>query len=83
VRIWPAALHHTEMVREVTALQVGVSSTAELVLGHLPGEMSRVDVVNELVAKFQRLEELCSWLEGLAHGSILAYRTASQSSPMG
>jgi hypothetical protein len=36
----------------------------ELVLGQLPNESSRVEVMNELVAKFQRQEELCSWLEG-------------------
>jgi hypothetical protein len=32
------ALHHTEMARELTTLQVVVSSIAELVLGHSPNE---------------------------------------------
>jgi hypothetical protein len=61
------ALHHTEMVRELATLRLAVSCTVELVLGRSPGETSRVEVENELVAKFQRLEELCSWLEG--HGA--------------
>jgi hypothetical protein len=43
---------------------VAVSSAAELVLGHSPNETSRVEVTNELVAKFRRWEELCSRLEG-------------------
>jgi hypothetical protein len=42
-----------------------VPSTAELVPGRLPGKTSQMEVVNELVAKFQRLEELFSQLEGL------------------
>jgi hypothetical protein len=32
--------------------------------GHSPNETVLVEVMNELVAKFRRLEELCSWLEG-------------------
>jgi hypothetical protein len=36
----------------------------ELVLGRSPNETSQVEVTNELVTKFQRWEELCSWLEG-------------------
>jgi hypothetical protein len=34
------------------------------VLGHSRGETSRVEVVKQLVAKFQRMEELCLRLEG-------------------
>jgi hypothetical protein len=52
VRMQAPALHHTEMVRELTTLLVAVSSTMELVLGRSPGETSRVEVENELVAKF-------------------------------
>jgi hypothetical protein len=52
VRMQAPALHHTEMVRELTTLLMAVSSTVELVMGRSPGETSRVEVENELVAKF-------------------------------
>jgi hypothetical protein len=58
-----AALHHTKMVGELATLRAVVSSVVELVLGHSPDEAFRVEVMGELVAKFWRLEELCSWLE--------------------
>jgi hypothetical protein len=58
------AIRHTKMAAELTALWVAVSSAMELVLGLLPNETSWVDVTNELVAKFQRWEELFSWLKG-------------------
>jgi hypothetical protein len=64
VRLWDAALHHTRMFGELAALQVAVSSIVELVLRCSPNETSRVEVMNELVAKFQRWEELCSRLDG-------------------
>jgi hypothetical protein len=64
VRMRAAALCHTKMIRELATLWAAVSSVMELVLGQLPNESSRVEVMNELVAKFQRQEELCSWLEG-------------------
>jgi hypothetical protein len=51
------ALHHTEMAEEFAALRVVVSSVAESVLGQLPNDTFRVEVVGELVAKFQKLEE--------------------------
>jgi hypothetical protein len=35
-----AALHHIEMAGELTALQAGVSSISELVLGRSPNETS-------------------------------------------
>jgi hypothetical protein len=35
----------------------------ESVLGHSPRETFRMEVMGELVTEFQRLEELCSWLE--------------------
>jgi hypothetical protein len=59
-----AALCHTKMIRELAMLWAAVSAVMELVLGQLPNESSRVEVMNELVAKFRRQEELCSWLEG-------------------
>jgi hypothetical protein len=37
-----------------------MSSKMELVLGCLPDETLQVEVMDELVAEFQRLEELCS-----------------------
>jgi hypothetical protein len=40
------------MVRELTAREASVSSASELVLGCSPNETSRVEVMNELVAKF-------------------------------
>jgi hypothetical protein len=59
-RMRAAALHHVRVVGEFTMLQAVVSSTMELALGRLPCEISRVEVMNELTAKFQGLEELCS-----------------------
>jgi hypothetical protein len=59
-----AALCHAEMTGELIALRPTVSSTLEQVLGCSPNETFRVEVMDELVAKFQRLEELCSRLEG-------------------
>jgi hypothetical protein len=40
-----------------------VSSVVELVLGHSPDETLQVEDMDELVAEFQRLEELFSRLE--------------------
>jgi hypothetical protein len=58
-----AALRHTEVVGELAMLWVVVSSATVLVLGRLLDETFRVEVMDELVAKFWRLEELCSRLE--------------------
>jgi hypothetical protein len=52
-----AALYHTEMARELVVLQVAVSSTVELVLGHMPDETFWVEVVDELVVEFSKPEE--------------------------
>jgi hypothetical protein len=62
--MWAGALRHAGVVGELTALQVAVSSAVELMLGRSPDETSRVEVMNELAAKFWRLEDLCSRLEG-------------------
>jgi hypothetical protein len=40
-----------------------VTSAAELVLGRSPDETFQVEITDELVAQFRKLEELCSWLE--------------------
>jgi hypothetical protein len=44
--------HHVVVVKELTVLWMAVSSTVELVLGRPPGEASRLEVMNELTAKF-------------------------------
>jgi hypothetical protein len=64
VRMWAATLRHTEMARELTAVQSAVSSAAELVLANSPNETSWVELMNDMVTQFQRLEELCSRLLG-------------------
>jgi hypothetical protein len=58
-----AALRHADVVKELAVLRVVVSSVAKLVLGHSLDETFQVEVMDELVAKFRRLEELCLWLE--------------------
>jgi hypothetical protein len=63
-RIQAAALHHAEVVRQLTALRAAVSSTAELVLGRSPGGTSWVEVMNELNVKFQELEDFCLQIKG-------------------
>jgi hypothetical protein len=45
------------MARELATLQTVVSSAMEFVLGCPPNETFQVEVVDELVAKFQKLEE--------------------------
>jgi hypothetical protein len=57
------ALHHTEMVRELAAFWAVVSSTTESTLGCSPNDTFHVEIVGELVATFQKLEEQRSWLE--------------------
>jgi hypothetical protein len=47
-------LCHTEMAGELAALQAAVSSTTEFKLGRSPNGTFRVEIVDELVAKFQR-----------------------------
>jgi hypothetical protein len=47
------------MTGELIVLWVAVSSTVESIFGCLPGETFRMQVMGEVVAKFQRLEELC------------------------
>jgi hypothetical protein len=63
-------LHHIGVVGEPIVLQTVVSSVVEWVLECSPGEASQVEVMGKLAAKFQGLEETCSWLEGLARRSV-------------
>jgi hypothetical protein len=58
-----AALCHTEMPGELASLCAVVSSTMESALGCSPNDTFRVEVVGELVVKFQKLEERRSQLE--------------------
>jgi hypothetical protein len=51
------ALHHTEMAEELAALRVAVSSAMESVLGCSSNHPIHVEVLGELVAEFQKLEE--------------------------
>jgi hypothetical protein len=46
------ALRHAEMTKELATLWVVVSSTTEIVFGCSPTEALRVEVEDELVAKF-------------------------------
>jgi hypothetical protein len=64
VRMWTAALRNAELAGELTMLWSIVSYDTERVLGRSPNETFWVEVMDELVAKFRRLEELCSRLEG-------------------
>jgi hypothetical protein len=73
-RMWAGALHHVEMVGGeggLTLLQLAVSSSAQLALGRSPYVTFRVEVTDELVAKFRRLEGLCSWHEGASQVDAL------------
>jgi hypothetical protein len=58
-----ATLHHTKMVRELTAFRAAVSSTTESVLGCSPSDTSCTKEVGELAAEFQKVEDRCSRLE--------------------
>jgi hypothetical protein len=58
-----AALHHTEMAREIAILRATVSSTVESVLGCSPSDTFHVEVVGELATEFQKMEDRCSRLE--------------------
>jgi hypothetical protein len=60
-----AAIRHTEMAGEPAALQASVSYAVVSALGHSSNDTFRVEVVGELVADFQKLEERRSRLERL------------------
>jgi hypothetical protein len=49
-----AALCHAEIARELATLRAAVSSATEFVLGRSPNKSFRVEVVDELIAKFQK-----------------------------
>jgi hypothetical protein len=58
-----AALRQTEMTGELTLFPAAESSEAGSLLGCSPNDTSRAEVVGELDAEFQRVEDQCSWLE--------------------
>jgi hypothetical protein len=58
-----AALRHTEMAKQLAALRSAVSSVVEFMLRRSLNETFHVEVVDEMVAEFQKLEEWRSWLE--------------------
>jgi hypothetical protein len=57
------ATHHTGVAMQLSTLWVAVSSAARSMLGCLLIKNFQVDVVGEMVAKFQEQEERCSHLE--------------------
>jgi hypothetical protein len=57
------SLCHTEMAKELTVLWTMVYSAMEFTLGCSPDETFCVEVVDELVVEFQKLEEWRSRLE--------------------
>jgi hypothetical protein len=50
-----AARRHTEMSRELAAFRVAVSSAMEWVLGRLPNNTTKTEMVGELAAEFQKV----------------------------
>jgi hypothetical protein len=62
-RMRAAAILHIEMAWDLAALWAVVTSSMELVLGHSPDETFWVEIMDELVAQFRKLEEMRSWLE--------------------
>jgi hypothetical protein len=60
---WLAALRHTKMAGELAMLGVVVSSTVESMIGCSPSKTFRVEVVGELAAEFQKMEDQRSQLE--------------------
>jgi hypothetical protein len=58
-----ATLRNTEMAGELVVLHATVSSAAESMLGHSPSDTFCVEVLGELAAEFQKMEDRCSRLE--------------------
>jgi hypothetical protein len=61
--MWVAALRHTETAGDLASLQVVVSTVMELALGRSLDKTFQVEVVDELVIEFLKLEEQRPWLE--------------------
>jgi hypothetical protein len=58
-----AALCHTEIAIEFGVLRTAVSSVMESVVWHSPSDTFHMEVVSELVAEFQKMEDQCLRLE--------------------
>jgi hypothetical protein len=58
-----ATVCHTKMDGEHAALRVWVSFAVKSVLGRSLRDIFRVEVMGELAAKFQKMEDRCSWLQ--------------------
>jgi hypothetical protein len=56
-------LRHIEMAGALAVLRAVVSSIVEVALCRSPNKTFQVEVVSELVAEFQKLEEWSSFLE--------------------
>jgi hypothetical protein len=61
--MWIASLHHTEMTGELVTPPTIVSFAVEFALECSPDKTFRVEVVDELILEFLKLEERCSRLE--------------------
>jgi hypothetical protein len=57
------AIHHTKIARELATLWAAVPTTVESVLGHSPSDTYRVEVVDEMAAEFEKMEDRHSRLE--------------------
>jgi hypothetical protein len=80
-RVRATIICHIEMVGELAALRAVVTSAAELVLGHSPNESFLVEIVDELVAQFCKLDELCSRHEDLRRAPLTATRLGLMGRP--
>jgi hypothetical protein len=58
-----AVICHTEMVEQFIMLRAAVSTAMECMLRCSPTEALWVDIVDELVAEFQKQEQQCLCLE--------------------
>jgi hypothetical protein len=58
-----ATVCHTKMDGEHAALRVAVSFAVKSVLGRSLRDIFRVEVMGELAAKFQKMEDRRSWLQ--------------------
>jgi hypothetical protein len=61
--MWLVALRHTEMARVLATLWAAVSTVAESVLGCSPSDTFYVEVLTELAADFQKIEDQRSWIK--------------------
>jgi hypothetical protein len=58
-----AAVHHTEVVMQLSMLWAALSLADQSILGRLPVDAPQAGVVGEMVARFEEQEEWCSHIE--------------------